>query len=259
MKLINISFIRSFFWVGFFILILLSWYYLYSMSKMMGLDWFGQSTKAMSMGSNAMSMGSTVSFKTLFPMWSIMMIAMMFPAMVPTLKGYQDLIKSANGSWLGWLGVLFGYLIIWVLFSLIISIAQSSLTEVNILTDLGVFQSKWMISLVLIAVGIFQFTVFKDYCHGVCHSPMAYFLSKWRKGFFGGLRMGLGLGAFCVGCCWGFMLLGFTVGYMNFVWMGLITLVVVIEKLPQVGVLVKKPLGGILILSGISLAIINFN
>jgi len=71
--------------------------------------------------------------------------------------------------------------------------------------------------------------------------------------------MGLGLGAFCVGCCWGFMLLGFTVGYMNFVWMGLITLVVVIEKLPQVGVLVKKPLGGILILSGISLAIINFN
>ena len=167
MKLINISFIRSFFWVGFFFLILLSWYYLYSMSKMMGLDWFGQSTKAMSMGSNAMSMGSTVSFKTLFPMWSIMMIAMMFPAMVPTLKGYQDLIKSANGSWLGWLGVLLGYLIIWVLFSLIISIAQSSLTEVNILTDLGVFQSKWMISLVLISVGIFQFTVFKDYCHGV--------------------------------------------------------------------------------------------
>ena len=55
------------------------------------------------------------------------------------------------------------------------------------------------------------------------------------------------------------MLLGFTVGYMNFVWMGLITLVVVIEKLPQVGVLVKKPLGGILILLGISLAVINFN
>jgi len=55
------------------------------------------------------------------------------------------------------------------------------------------------------------------------------------------------------------MLLGFTVGYMNFAWMGLITLVVVIEKLPQVGILVKKPLGSILIISGIGLALINFN
>jgi len=251
-KLINMSFIRSSLWAGFFFLILLSWYYLYSMSSMMGLDWFGQSERSM-------SMGSTVTFKTLFPMWSIMMIAMMFPAMVPTLKGYQDLIKSANGSWLGWLGVLLGYFIIWVLFSLIISTIQSFLTEIKILTDLGLLKSKWMISLVLIVVGIFQFTVLKDYCHGVCHSPMAYFLTKWRQGFFGGLRMGLGLGLFCVGCCWGFMLLGFTVGYMNFVWMGLITLVVVIEKLPQVGVLVKKPLGSVLIILGIGLALINFN
>ena len=134
-KLINTSFIRSSLWAGFFFLILLSWYYLYSMSLMMGLDWFGQSERSM-------SMGSKVTFKALFPMWSIMMIAMMFPAMVPTLKGYQDLIKSANGSWLGWLGVLLGYFIIWVLFSLIISTIQSFLTEIKILTDLGLLKSK---------------------------------------------------------------------------------------------------------------------
>ena len=37
---------------------------------------------------------------------------------------------------------------------------------------------------------------------------MMYFLGHWKTGFAGGLRMGLGLGVFCVGCCWGFMALG---------------------------------------------------
>jgi predicted metal-binding membrane protein len=53
------------------------------------------------------------------------------------------------------------------------------------------------------------------------------------------------------------MLLAFVMGYMNFIWMGLITLIVVLEKLPQIGIIIKKPLGGILILLGICSAVIN--
>jgi predicted metal-binding membrane protein len=62
--------------------------------------------------------------------------------------------------------------------------------------------------------------------------------------------MGLGLGAFCVGCCWGFMALGFVGGVMSLLWMGLATFFMVIEKLPQVGHYVTKPMGAILIVSG---------
>ena len=79
-------------------------------------------------------------------------------------------------------------------------------------------------------------------CHGVCHSPMSYFLTRWKTGFGGGLRMGLGLGAFCIGCCWGFMALGFVGGVMNLAWMGLATLFMVIEKLPQIGHYTTKPM-----------------
>ena len=39
---------------------------------------------------------------------------------------------------------------------------------------------------------------------------------------------------------------------MNFLWMGLATLMMVLEKLPQLGHFLVKPLGGILILSGLS-------
>ncbi len=55
--------------------------------------------------------------------------------------------------------------------------------------------------------------------------------------------MGLGLGAFCVGCCWGFMALGFVGGVMSLAVDGLATFFMVLEKLPQIGHYVTKPMG----------------
>ena len=64
--------------------------------------------------------------------------------------------------------------------------------------------------------------------------------------------MGLHHGIFCVGCCWGFMALGFVGGVMNLAWMGLATLFMILEKLPQIGHVVTKPMGVILIISGLA-------
>ena len=70
--------------------------------------------------------------------------------------------------------------------------------------------------------------------------------------------MGLGLGAFCVGCCWGFMALGFVGGVMSLLWMGLATLFMVLEKLPQIGHAVTKPMGVALIFGGLAVLAIPF-
>jgi predicted metal-binding membrane protein len=67
--------------------------------------------------------------------------------------------------------------------------------------------------------------------------------------------MGLGLGAFCVGCCWGFMALGFVGGVMSLLWMGLATLFMILEKVPQIGHKVTKPMGVLLIAAGLSVAV----
>ncbi len=56
-------------------------------------------------------------------------------------------------------------------------------------------------------------------------------------------------------CCWGFMVLGFVGGVMNFAWMGLATLFMVIEKLPQVGHHVTRPMGALLILAGLAVIV----
>lgn len=270
-------FIRNTFWLTFFIAILLSWWWLYLMSQSMNMDFFGrmsmdssmsqmetmssmsseQSTEGMaSMGqmSDGMKMdNSMMRFFPLLGMWLVMMSAMMFPTMVPTLKSYEDLMSSADGTRIGWLGLLVGYSLVWVTFSIVITSVQLGLLSLNFIDMMGKAKSIWVSSALLIIAGLFQFTRAKEICHGVCHSPMSYFLGYWRTGLNGGLRMGLGLGAYCVGCCWLFMVLGFAGGVMNFLWMGLATLFMVLEKLPAIGHYVIKPMGVILIVSGVLL------
>ena len=200
-----------------------------------------------------MSMNTSMThFLPLAGMWAVMMAAMMLPTMVPTMRSYEDLMASADGTRIGWLGVLLGYSLIWVIFSLVITAVQMGLLSLSIVDMMGKVKSLWVSAALLILAGAFQFTRVKEVCHGVCHSPMSYFIGHWKTGFTGGVRMGISLGAYCVGCCWLFMVLGFAGGVMNFLWMGLATLMMVLEKLPQLGHFIIKPLGVILILNGLS-------
>ena len=249
--------LRSMLWLGFFGVILMSWAVLYHMAVGMDLDILGrpgEMARAMAAMDPRMPMDMPMArFGPLFAMWALMMAAMMLPTMVPTLTTYEPLIHSANGSRAGWLGVLGGYMIAWIGFAVLIAGAQLALLYGGVIDMLGIARSHWVQGGLLIAVGAFQFSRAKEVCHGVCHAPMTYFLGHWRPGAVGGLRMGLGLGAFCVGCCWGFMALGFVGGVMNLAWMGLATLFMVLEKLPQIGHRVMRPMGWILMAAGAAL------
>ncbi|KGK78883.1 membrane protein [Thalassobacter stenotrophicus] len=245
------SVIRSTLWLVFFASILAAWWLMYAMSIGMGLDVFGRATPAMNPMMMDMMMGS---FVPLFIMWAAMMAAMMLPTLVPTLRAYEDLIANADGTRAGWSGVLLGYFAVWVAFAAGIAALQLGLRGAGLLDMMGAATSLWITTALLIAVGTFQFSRTKEICHGVCHAPMHYFLGHWRTGFAGGLRMGLSLGAFCVGCCWGFMALGFAGGVMSLLWMGAATLFMVLEKLPQIGHRLTKPMGFALIAGGLVLA-----
>ena len=250
--------LRSALWLGFFATILAAWWFIYSMSFTMDLDVLGRpgvAGQAMAaMDPRAPMYMPMARFGTLFAMWAVMMAAMMLPTMVPTLRAYEDLMRSANGSRAGWLGVLLGYAIVWVGFAAVIAVAQLGLLFGGAIDMLGIAKSGYVAAALLLLVGLFQFSRTKEICHGVCHSPAFYFLGDWRPGFSGGVRMGLGLGVFCVGCCWGFMALGFVGGVMNLTWMGLATLFMVMEKLPQIGHQLLKPAGIALILGAIFVA-----
>ncbi|MEO9653126.1 MAG: DUF2182 domain-containing protein [Roseobacter sp.] len=251
--------LRSTLWLGFFGAILASWWVMYAMSVDMDLDLLGRPGEmgaAMAAMDPRMPMYMPMAtFGPLFWMWAVMMAAMMLPTLVPTLRSYEDLMSSAAGSRRGWLGVLLGYTLVWIGFAAAITGLQLALLFGGVVDILGIAHSPWVAGGLLILVGAFQFTRVKELCHGVCHAPMMYFLGHWKAGFTGGVRMGIGLGAFCVGCCWGFMALGFVGGVMNLAWMGLATLFMVLEKLPQLGHFVTKPMGFVLVAAGLAVLI----
>lgn len=249
--------VRSILWLAFFGSILAAWSWLYLSSTGMGLDLLGRPgamAQAMRAMDPRMDMDMPMArFGPLFWMWAVMMAAMMLPTLVPTLRTYEDLIAAADGSRAGWLGLLAGYAAVWVAAAAGIAGLQLALLFGGIIDMLGIPRAPQVPGLLLLAVGAYQFTRLKDACHAACHSPMRYFLGHWRPGFGGGVRMGAGLGVFCAGCCWGFMVLGFAGGVMNLAWMGLATLFMVLEKLPQIGQYVIRPMGLLLMLSGVAL------
>jgi len=232
---------------------------MYAMALDMDLDLLGRPGamgQAMAAMDPRMPMDMPMArFGPLFAMWAIMMAAMMLPTLVPTLRAYEDLMISADGTRIGWSGVLLGYFVVWVAFAAAIAGLQLMLLFGGAVDMLGMFKTPFASAALLVVVGAFQFSRTKEVCHGVCHAPTMYFLGQWRTGFAGGLRMGLGLGAFCVGCCWGFMALGFAGGVMNLAWMGIATFFMVLEKLPQVGHKITRRLGVGLIAAGLLLAI----
>ena len=229
--------LRNTFWLGFFAVVLWAWWVMFSMT-----------IAPMSMMPSQ--------FVGLFSMWAIMMAAMMGPTFVPTMRAYEDLITSANGSRAGSVGVVFGFFLVWVGFAGVIALAQLSLIEVGLLSSMGQSLSKLFSAALLLSAGIYQFTALKERCLDHCRSPTFQFLAHWRTGFSGGVYMGLHHGTYCVACCWGLMVIGFVGGIMDLLWMGGATLLMTLEKLPQIGRFLTRPLGAALIVWGLSTLIL---
>ena len=64
--------------------------------------------------------------------------------------------------------------------------------------------------------------------------------------------MGFTHGAYCVGCCWGLMVVLFAVGLMNLGWMLLLAAVIFAEKIFRYGPLVGRLAGLGLIVFGLA-------
>ena len=75
-----------------------------------------------------------------------MMAAMMLPTMVPTLMNYERLMVSADGTRAGWLGVLLGYFIVWVVFAALITGVQLALLFGGVIDMLGIAGCCWRFS-----------------------------------------------------------------------------------------------------------------
>jgi len=189
---------------------------------------------AVSPGATGTSILSNLqAFWALFIMWTVMQIAMMSPTAVPMVLMHTKVERHRNplqNPYIATTIFFMGYVIVWTIFSAVFAGVQIGLQSANMLSPLMVSTNPLLAGGILIAAGMFQFSKLKEACLNHCRSPVTYLMTDWRDGRGGAVLMGLKHGAYCVGCCWTLMALLFVAGVMNLLWMAIITVIVLMEK-----------------------------
>ncbi len=239
-------------WVGFYSLVALCWGALYAMQLPADLiaaaDFYGadfwQAICRVEPG--------LAGAPSIFLMWALMSVAMMAPTAVPTFATWDDLVQSGKAP--GFALLLAGFLLVWVGFAVLATLAQIALATAGLVNPIGESIHAALNAALLAAAGLYQFSALKAACLAKCRHPLTFFMQHWQSGPW---RMGLRLGAVCLGCCWALMMLAFVGGTMNLLWMGGAMVLMTLEKLPSIGAVLTRPLGyGLL---AVSAAVVIFN
>ena len=169
-----------------------------------------------------------------FLMWSVMMVGMMLPSVLPTVLLYARLVQTnrAAGTALpaAWIFTA-GYLALWFTFAAIATLLHALLEASGLLSPTLSPTNRGLAGVLFILAGIYQWLPIKSACLDRCRVPLQTLLSQWRPGVSGAFRMGADHGAFCLGCCWALMLLMFAGGAMDLLWVTLIAGFILVEKL----------------------------
>jgi len=189
-----------------------------------------------------------VEFAYVFAMWAVMMIGMMTPSATPMILIYVRVGRQAASqqqpfaatSWFAG-----GYLLSWIGFAIAATVAQWGIERLGWLTTDMTVSNDIVGGIVLIAVGLYQWTPLKDVCLRQCQAPLQFIQRHggFRADVSGSLALGFRHGAYCIGCCWVLMALLFVGGVMNVLWIAVITIFVLLEKLVPAGRVISRITG----------------
>jgi predicted metal-binding membrane protein len=193
--------------------------------------------------------------------WVVMMAAMMFPSVAPTVLMYDRLREGhrarGNGAAPDATGLFVaGYLLVWTaaglaaygLFELIRAIDPPFLAW----DEAG----RYVTAAVIVSTAVYQLTPLKQGCLVKCRSPMMFLAERWRHGRAGALELGTRHGAWCLGCCWALMAALFAVGVMSLGWMALIAAFIAGEKLLPWPVAARRTVAVLLLVLGLGIAFV---
>jgi predicted metal-binding membrane protein len=163
--------------------------------------------------------------------WALMMAAMMLPALAPLTSTYLRSIRAVRSRRVRAIrttGLVGGYLLTWIGFG-VVAYAAAALSALLAEDEADI--APWVGAGVLVAAGAYQLTPLKNFCLRHCRSPIAFLLHvSGYKGRLRDVRVGMYHGVYCVGCCWGLMVVLIAVGVMNLAWMAVLTVVIFLEK-----------------------------
>jgi predicted metal-binding membrane protein len=183
--------------------------------------------------------------------WVVMMAAMMFPSVSPTIALYSRMTMARSA--IAPLLFTLGYLVTWAtagILAFAVAFAGDRTTGDVLAWDRA---GRWAAGATLLAAAAYELTPLKDVCLGKCRSPLGLLLGSWRDGRLGAVGMGLRNGAWCVGCCWALMASFFALGIMSVAWMGIVAGLIAVEKTLPFGRVATYATAALLLALGILL------
>jgi predicted metal-binding membrane protein len=160
--------------------------------------------------------------------WIVMMAAMMFPSVSPTVALYAQMTRRREPD----RPLLFtgGYLLVWGVAG-VASYGLFHLGKSLLGADLHWHGGgRWFAGGVLAVAALYELTPLKDVCLEKCRSPVGFLVGTWRDGRRGALEMGTRHAAWCLGCCWALMGALFALGVMSVTWMAFVAALITFEK-----------------------------
>jgi predicted metal-binding membrane protein len=178
-------------------------------------------------------------------LWVTMMAAMMLPSASPMVLVFSRIARErarrGRAYTPTWTFVA-GYLAAWTAYGLV----AYGVYRFVAAADPGFLawdeQGPYIAGTAIVFAGLYQLTPLKATCLKHCRSPLHFVLHDWREGPLGAVRMGAKHGAYCVGCCWGLMLILFALGVMSLTWMAVVAGLIFAEKAIPGGWRLTRPL-----------------
>ena len=187
--------------------------------------------------------------------WGVMMTAMMLPAALPVMLLYRTvsarLVAERQARVLPFVFFVAVYLILWLLTGVPVYGAGVLLKQLSPSPTLV----PYLLALVLILAGVYQFTAAKLTCLRRCESPMSFLMRRWRNNYAAAFNIGVRHALYCMGCCWALMVVLVAAGAMSLPWVLAISVVVFAEKVLPRGQLTAAIIGVILVAAGIAIAL----
>jgi predicted metal-binding membrane protein len=159
---------------------------------------------------------------------------MMLPSAAPMIMTYAGIADTAarkNETIVSPFVLAAGYTVVWFVFAVVAAIAQFALTRATLIDAVATSTDRFLAAAIFMGAGLYQFSALKHACLSRCQQPFPFFFANWTTKSAGVFRLGLRQGLFCLGCCWGMMLVMFAVGVMNVAWMAGLAIVMTIEKM----------------------------
>jgi predicted metal-binding membrane protein len=189
--------------------------------------------------------------------WVTMMAAMMLPSAAPMVLLFDHVSaerarrgRSFVPTWI----FAASYLVVWMIYGLVAYGIYHGIRSL----DLGFLtwhrDGPYVAGALVALAGIYELTPLKNVCLRHCRSPMHFVVGGWRDGIGGAVRMGTAHGAYCVGCCWGLMLILFALGVMSLFWMGVVAALIFAQKVLPYGDRLARVFAAAFVVFGIVIA-----